>query len=221
MANNEDWLNDPLMKIGYSKSIFKYLPTNKVNEEVWDIWTSYHFTTRLKLNGADYFLRQLYGLTIRPAQLGLPNLAFNLRHWYLDAFFFELMSAYDVLIQELNVIYECGIDSDDSQILRKVKQKLPEDLRNIIENERKKDWFKRLQQYRNTVSHRSHTPSSSGLITWGHKKWRYSDYQDNIWYFDRQSREWKYEDSKECKNYFDSMTDYICTIWTKMKEQRF
>jgi hypothetical protein len=221
MTNNEDWLNDPLMKIEYSKGIFTYLPTNKVNKEVWDTWTSYHFTTRLKVNGADYFLRQLYGLITRPDQLGLPELAFNLRHWYLDAFFFELMSAYDVLIQELNVIYECGVDSDDPRILHKVKKKLPNDLCTIIEDERQTDWFKRLQEYRNTVSHRHRILSSSSFGTWVGKKWRYEGANDTIWYFDKESGELKYEDSKECRSYFDNMIDYIHKIWTVMKEQRF
>lgn len=106
-----DWLKDPLMRIG--KGTFGYLKTTNTESQSYKSWTSFHFDTRLKLNGADHFLRQLLGATSRPDRIGSSTSAFHLRQWYLDAFFFELMAAYEILLQELNAIYECGVKIDD------------------------------------------------------------------------------------------------------------
>ena len=117
--SNEDWLIDPLITIGAGS--FKYSETTNTETQSYESWKSFHFDTRLKLNGADYFLRQLLGSVSRPDRMGSPLLAYHFRQWYLDAFFFELMAAYEILIQELNAIYECGVKIYDSNLFLKVK----------------------------------------------------------------------------------------------------
>ena len=77
------------------------LPDREPNQR----WQSFHSATRLKLDGADFFCRQVLGAASMPDDLGLPLLAHRLLRWYLDAFFFELLSAYDTLLQELGVVY--------------------------------------------------------------------------------------------------------------------
>ncbi|GAH63495.1 unnamed protein product, partial [marine sediment metagenome] len=84
MPNGEDWLRDPLRKIengSYKRRKLKNLQDDKQN----DLWWNFHFATRLKLDGADYFCRQLLGAASRPDELGLPLLAHRQLKWYLDA----------------------------------------------------------------------------------------------------------------------------------------
>ena len=84
MAEIEDWIQDPL------KSCKLKSPKDDRQN---GLWYSFHFATRLKLDGADYFCRQALGAASMPYDLGLPLLAHRLLEWYLDAFFFELMAA--------------------------------------------------------------------------------------------------------------------------------
>ena len=203
------------------KGTFEYLKAKTASTESCESWTSFHFNTRLKLNGVDYFLRQLRGATFRPDHLGLPLLAYSFRQWYLDAFFLELMSAYESLIQELNAICECGVKMTDHHMLSKVKQKLPPDLVILIEEERKRDWFRKLQWYRNSVSHRFRTPSDDMTAGSGPKPWHYDEYEVSIYYFDEDVDNWKNENIKVCEVYFGKMLDHVNAVWEKMKEQCF
>ena len=115
-----DWLQDPLMIS--EEGSFKYKLPKGLNEEIFRKWRTFHFATRLKLDGVDYFCRLLLGSASMPLEMGLPLLAHRLTKWYLDAFFFELMSAYDTLLQELNVLYKIDFD------IEQVKWNLIEDI---------------------------------------------------------------------------------------------
>ncbi len=197
------------------KRTFENLKAKNASTESYQSWTSFHFNTRLKLNGIDYFLRQLRSATCRPDHLGLPLLAYSFRQWYLDAFFFESMSAYESLIQELNAIYECGAKMTDRNMLSKVKRKLPSDLVTLIVKEREKDWFRKLQWYRNSVSHRFRTPSNDMTAGSGDKPWHYDEYEVTIYYFDEDVEDWKEENIKVCGVYFQKMLDHINAVWGK------
>ena len=105
-----DWLQDPL--IAEKEVSFKYKQPKGLNKEIYERWRIFHFATRLKLEGADYFCRLAVGASSRPFELGLDLLAHRLTKWYLDAFFFELASSYDTLLQELNVLYQFNLDID-------------------------------------------------------------------------------------------------------------
>lgn len=75
MPSNEDWLQDPLMEIG--KGSYQYRKPKSPNGEEIKLWQGFHFSTRLKLDGADYFCRQVLGAASRPTELGLPLLAYK------------------------------------------------------------------------------------------------------------------------------------------------
>jgi len=200
---------------------FKYLETTNTEQESYELWKSFHFDTRLKLNGADYFLRQLLGSVSRPDRIGSPLLAYHFRQWHLDAFFFELMAAYEILIQELNAIYECGAKVYDRDIFSKVKQALPEDLANLLEEERKKEWFKKLRYYRNSVSHRSRNISDDFTVYGGDEPWRYGHYEVSLRYYNEHTSNWDSENIKVCETYFNKMVDHIHAVWEKIKGHRF
>jgi len=216
--NWEDWLADPLMTIG--KGSFAYLPADKINEKAYHLWRSFHFNTRLKLDGSDFFLRQLKSSICRPDWLGLPHLAYNFRQWYLDAFFFELMSAYESVVQELNAIFECGGKMTDPYLRSEVEKKAPRDLVALMKEEREKDWFKKLRLYRNSVSHIGRTPSDD-VAGWGGRLWHYDTYEVYIYYYDEKTEKFEQEKIDVCENYFRNMLDHITTIWQKIKDYRF
>ncbi len=56
MIEIEDWLQDPLRKIENGTYKTRKLKAPKDNQN--DLWFSFHFATRLKLDGADFFCRQ-------------------------------------------------------------------------------------------------------------------------------------------------------------------
>jgi hypothetical protein len=218
-VRSEDWLADPLMII--NEGSFKYKEKEPIDDS-YNLWKSFHFSTRIKLQGADYFLRQLLGTTSMPDNLGLKLLSYNFRQWYLDAFFFELLAAYECLFQELNAIYECGIKINDRHFLSKVKPKLNADLINILDIERNKDWFKKVQWYRNSVSHRARIPTDdSTTYVEGTPSWHYHHYEVSINYFDEAVNKYKSENIKVCELYLKNMLDHINIVWNKIGEQCF
>jgi len=104
----KDWLDDPLMVYDKEKGHQLYLKP-KVKNELTAIWQSFHFATRLKLEGSVYFCSQLLGPGRLPDELGLPLLNHRLGMWYSHAFFHELCSAYDTLLQEITAIFNCEL----------------------------------------------------------------------------------------------------------------
>lgn len=141
MSEVEDWLQDPLRKI--ESGSYKSRKLKSTNERQNDLWHSFHFATRLKLDGADFFCRQAVGAASMPNDLGLPLLAHRQTEWYLEAFFFELMSAYDTLLQELNIVYayDLALKPEDvrwrDEKKTKFMENLPEKVFNSIKEGRK------------------------------------------------------------------------------------
>ena len=105
-----DWLEDPLMFL--KEGSLSYRQPKSLVADAYREWKSFHFSTRLKLEAADHFCRLALGAASMPYDLGLPLLAFRQTKWYLDAFFFELMSAYDTLLQEMNILYAINLDME-------------------------------------------------------------------------------------------------------------
>ncbi len=217
--DNEDWLEDPLRRIQNGSYTRRKLKSS--NEEQNSQWWSFHFAIRLKLDGADYFCRQALGAASMSHYLGLPLLAHRLTEWYLDAFFFELMSAYDILLQELNIVYNLGFKPKDVRWRDKKKnkfmEKLPEEIFNLIEEDRKTDWFCKIQSYRNTATHQYTVPLSSSTTFVGNIQ-SYSEHEVEIKYVDKAGN-LKYEKIDHCKGHLQSMVTYISSVWKKMAQE--
>jgi hypothetical protein len=213
-----DWLEDPLMVI---KRDSEYLQPTKADKDAFESWQSFHYNTRLKLNGVEYFLTQAMGAVSRPDDLGLPLLSYSFQQWYLDAFFTELMSAYESLLQELNAIYKCGIEMSDRHLLSKLQKKLPGDLVEMRLAEREKDWFKKVCWYRNSITHRFRTPIDSMKAGSGDKNWHFDEHSVDIYYYNEDAKEWKSENIDVCGKYFSRMLDFVNAVWVKVKEQLF
>ena len=103
-----DWLDDPLMVYDKGKGHRIYRKAN-LRDDIAQIWQSFHFATRLKLEGSVYFCSQLLGPARLPDDWGLPLLTHRLGMWYSHAFFHELCSAHDTLLQEINAIYNINL----------------------------------------------------------------------------------------------------------------
>ncbi len=222
MPNGEDWLQDPLRVKSESVSYKRRELKSPIDDKQNDLWWSFHFATRLKLDGADFFCRQALGTASMPDDLGLPLLAHRQTEWYLEAFFFELMSAYDTLLQELNIVYayDSALKPEDVRWIDKKKTKfmenLPEKIFNSIEEGRKKDWFYKVQRYRNTAAHHYTVPLGSGKTGFGDKPLDYSKYNVFIHYLDKTGN-FVDEDIKVCIDYLKNMARHIISVWEIMK----
>jgi len=222
MSDGEDWLQDPLMEIG--KSTFQFRKAKSLEEKRYNLWRSFHFATRLKLDGADYFCRQVLGAASMPDDLGLPLLAHRQLEWYLGAFFFELVSAYDTLLQELNIVYAYDLDlkSDNVRWNNKEKnkfmEKLPEEIFNYMKEEGKKDWFDKIRNYRNTATHHYLVPTGRYKAGWGDKPWDYDEHGVSIYYLDN-TGEAKEEKISVCPTYLKNMVEHVHQVWQEMAQE--
>jgi len=224
MPNAEDWLQDPLRKIENGTFKTRKLKASKDNQN--DLWFSFHFATRLKLDGADFFCRQALGAASMPDDLGLPLLAHRQTEWYLEAFFFELMSAYDTLLQELNIVYAYDLGLKPEKVrwndknLNNFMKKLSNNILENIATERGKDWFYNVQRYRNTATHHYTVPLGSGKVGWGDKPLDYSEHTHTVsmHYLDKKGIP-KNEDIKACKNYLKNMVRHISSVWQIMAQE--
>ncbi|MBA7684494.1 hypothetical protein ES703_92890 [subsurface metagenome] len=213
MIGEEDWLQDPLMKIG--KGSFQYLELKSLDKNQYDLWQSFHFATRLKLNGASFFCTKVIDTARTSEDVQLE--------WYLDAFFFELMAACDTLLQELNIIYayDLGLKPEhvrwNSKEKNKFMKRLPEVILNHIEAERRKDWFCEVQWYRNTTTHHYRIPKNRSKLWWGHDSLHPTYYVD-LRYTDKEGKI-KIKEISICKDYLSNMVNYISSVWGKMAQE--
>ncbi len=210
MIEDEDWLKDPI------KSRKLKSPDQKRN----DLWQIFHFSTRLKLNAAEHFCRQVFGAASMSYDFGLPLLAFNQLKWYLDAFFFEIISAYDTLLQELNVVYDMGLkpkqvrwvnrNTKKCKFLSLLKAKSSK-VSDHMEKERGKKWFKDVHQYRNMAAHQHYVPTNALIMG-------YAEPQIDIFYLDDNGNMQRAEISK-CRTYLKSMVEHIQQVWQEMAQE--
>lgn len=211
-----DWLQDPMMVL--QQGSLKYKQPKNLAPDACPKWKSFHFSTRLKLEGADHFCRLAIGASSIPYESGLPLLGFRQTKWYLDAFFFELMSAYDILLQEMNVLYAINLDIK-SVNWNNISRKLPSQVKELMEKEREADWFKRLLWYRHTGTHRAYIPVDWGSGEPGDMPWDYDGHQVWLVYFDADAKQVKNEDIKVLHEYLKKMLEHICTVWARMAEE--
>ena len=214
MSDGEDWLQDPLIEIG--KGIYQFHEAKSLGEKQYSLWRSFHFATRLKLDAADYFCRQVLGAASMPDNLGLPLLAHRHLKWHLDAFFFELMSAYDTLLQELNILYahDLGLKSDAVR-WNKIKSQLPDGLRKYMDEEKRKEWFKKVRSYRITATHHYLVPTGHYTVGYGDKPWDYAEHEVSIYYLDN-TGEARGEKISVCPTYLKKMVEHIHQVWKEI-----
>ena len=151
--------------------------------------------------------------TSMPYEQGLPLLAHRLLKWNLDAFFFELTSAADILLQELNIIYafDDSLEPDDVR-WPKIKTKIPEDIRNYMDNEWLSLWFQKVLDYRNQATHQSYIWTS--FSTLGSGNWDIEhELKVDLDYFNKKSGELEHEPAAKCKDYLVKMVQYIHSVW--------
>lgn len=214
MSEGQDWLEDPLMKI--SEDRFKYLVPKGLDDEQNKMWQGFHFSTRLKLEAAGHFCGQLRSAASMPDDLGLPLLAHGEFKWY-DAFFFELMSAYDILLHELNIVFASHLNLNPEKISGPaIKDALPEKLADYMAREWRKPWFEKLRQYRNTATHYSYALASSWKSGTGGKTWDYDMHEVSMFYLDRNTGKTITEDVSECSIYLRKMVEHVCRVWEEM-----
>ncbi|MBA7680620.1 hypothetical protein ES703_88941 [subsurface metagenome] len=220
MLEYEDWLQDPLRE--KVKGHYQHRKLKNADERQNSRWWSFHFSTRLKLDAADYFCRQLIGAASMPDNLGLPLLAHRQLKWNLDAFFFELMSAYDILLQELNIVFAYDSELEPSQVKwGKIKDKVPKELVQYMDTEWKKEWFKKIRIYRNMATHHAYVPISSWKGRSGDKPLDYNEYDVSMMpipYLDSSGQP-IVENINHCKTYLKKMAKYIIYIWGKMVQE--
>jgi len=204
----DDWLQDPLMETG--KGSYQYRKLKNLDEKQYELWRLFHYTTGLKLNGAKFFCTKV----IDAARTSEEN---QLR-WYLDAFFFELMAACDTLLQELNTVYAYDLQLEPEAVRwNKIKGKLPNELVKYVEEERRKDWFCEVQQFRTITTHHYRIPMSIGKIWWGHDS-SHSTYNAGLQYTDKEG-EIKIKEISICKDYLSNMVRYISSVWQEMAQE--
>ncbi len=216
----EDWLNDPLTipdptKLGWTirRPNETFLPKSS-----WELWWSFHFATRLKLEGTVYFCSQMLGASSLPDELGLPLLVHRMGTWYAHAFFFELCSAYDTLLQEINVVYECGIDMDKVR-WRVIKPKLPDELRSSMERRRNEDWFKEVFGFRNMSTHHYIALMEKVETGIGEEVWGLDVDEAKLVYVDQHTNNIVRRDIAVAKDYLRRMLHHVHELWERMSEK--
>jgi hypothetical protein len=222
MLEIEDWLQDPLIK--KESNVNKPRKLRNVNNNQQDNWFSFHFATRLKLDGADYFGRQALGAASMPDDLGLPLLAHRLTEWCLEAFFFELVSSYETLLQELNVVfsYDLGLRPEqvrwDDRKSNAFMKKLPQNILKTITEERSKNWFNKLQKYRNQATHHYTIPLASGKAGFGEKPLDFTEHDVSMIYADKDGNISE-EDITSCRDYLKKMVEHVSSVWEEMSQE--
>jgi hypothetical protein len=159
------------------------------------------------------------GAASLPVEMGLPLLAHRQTKWYLDAFFFELMSAYDTLLQEMNVLYAINIDIKSVK-WNNISKKLPSQVNELMRKEQEASWFKRLLWYRNTGTHHAYIPADYEREGDGDRTWDYDHHDVQLVYFDTATNMTEKENIKvACPDYLKKMLEHIHTVWGKMAEE--
>jgi hypothetical protein len=159
-----------------------------------------------------------------PYDQGLPLLAHRQLEWYLGAFFFALVSAYDTLLQELNIIYAYTLALKPKDVRwndrnkNNFMKKLPEEIYNLMVVEQRKDWFYKVQWYRNTATHHYLVPLGSSKAGFGEEPLDYDEHKVFIHYLDKDGN-MKGEEITACIDYLKNMVKHIKTVWQQMIQE--
>lgn len=219
MLDNLDWLEDPFLVMDQS---LDFTNPKHLDAELAERWQTFHFSTRLKLEGAEHFCRQVFGAASMPDDLGLLLLAHRQLKWYLDAFFFELMAAWNTLLQELNIAYHRPLPLDMGKVKwSSIKANVPEELRLYIDKEYCNEWFEKIRRYRNTATHYAYVPTGSWKAgSWkpghGRKPLDYDEHDVSIYYTPKDKAKFEEEKINVCRTYLHNMVKFISQVWNHM-----
>lgn len=216
MLDSKDWLQDPFVTV--EKSLYEWGNPRGLDGRLRDLWQTFHFCTRLKLEGAEHFCRQVLGAASMPNDLGLPLLAHRQLKWYLDAFFFELMAAFDTLLQELNVVYlrEAALDLARVRWGNELKKELPAELVKLVNDGYQSEWFDKIRRYRNTATHHAYVPTGSSQTGSGDKPLDYDEHETYMYCIAEDRKNFEQEDISACREYLHSMVRFIGEAWAKL-----
>jgi hypothetical protein len=215
MPNSEGWLQDPLAEISKGSYKPRQLKSPKDEEQCRE-WRLFHYSTRLKLKGANFFCTKVIdtAYTSEDEQL----------EWYLDAFFFELMAACNTLLQEMNTVYAYDLQLEPKAVRwnnkkkNKFMGKLPRrDIIEYIEEEHKKAWFCEVQWFRNLTTHHYRIPKTRSRGR-GSLNSTYSTFHVGLQYIDKEGKV-KIKEISICKDYLSNMANYISSVWGKMAQE--
>lgn len=151
----DDWLRDPLMQEG--RQLCKFSDFDKARQSEWEVL---HSTTRLKLEGATYHFRMVAGSVSLSGNLDdSRQMWWAILSWHLDAFFLELKSAFDCLLQEMNARYQLGVRAANVRRVGSLKQAAQR--KGLIlaaladlEKAEGEEEFRKIVSYRNMLTHR-------------------------------------------------------------------
>lgn len=153
-----DWLRDPLIEVvEEERQLYKFSHLSEAQQREWE---DCHDATRLKLEGATYHFRIIAGSVSLPGNLDdSRQMWWAILNWHLDAFFFELKSAFDCLLQEVNVCYQLGVPTKNVwnvDSLKQAAQKKELTLAALanLEKAEKEEQFTKIGCYRNMLTHR-------------------------------------------------------------------
>ena len=222
----EDWLTDPLMVFDKSKGHRIYREPDIGDNEVKK-WRSFHYATRVKLEGAVYLCARLLGVASLSHQLGLPLMIHRQRAWYADTFFFELFSAYDTLLQEINVVYQLGFRMDDVRwssrktTVDTIKKRLSENdtvLCTMMQKEQAKPWFRNVKRYRIMAAHWNVLRMPEMTAGGGESIW--DDHEVEVSLLRVMGKERIVaEPIKTCSQYLNRMIAHIHAVWDEMQKR--
>ena len=132
------------------------------------------------------------------------------------------MSAYDILLQELNIVFAYDLELEPSQVKwPKIKKKVPKELVQYMDTERQKEWFKKIKTYRNMATHHAYVPVSSWIGGSGDKPLDYDEHNISMMpipYLDSSGQP-IVENINQCTTYLKKMAKHIIYIWGKMAQE--
>jgi len=216
-----DWLKDPLVSI---KTEYKYLIAKDIGDEQRKACRTFHYATRLHLEGAEHFLRLVLGVTAIPDGIGLPGYAYKQQKWYLGAFISRLMSAYYTICQELNAVYNYGEGIKPQKVdWDYIKGHLPRPVSEYMSSEYNEQWFKDVRSLRGMDIHQAYIPTNSSStfvqsIDDTSDPLFFENYKVEIPFYDESEESWRFEPINVCLTYLQNMVEYMRRVWSFIAE---
>ena len=90
---------------------------------------------------------------------------------------------------------------------------MPENIKRNITKEQEKDWFRKVQNYRNTATHHYLVPLGS------YREWVGDPQNVSGYTVFMISSSGQLENPSVCKGYLENMVRYISSVWEKMAKE--
>jgi len=136
---------------------FKYLVTSKMNASEKGWFVQFHDRVKFRLDAAKYFFTKLKELEMKAGSLVGPGINRNDVEFDLDAFLYEVVGAFEPLLQEINIAFKLNLELQNVEIST-IITKLPtgSQVKNKLGrlDGDTEGWFWKLREYRNHSAHR-------------------------------------------------------------------